>query len=160
MQKSPLIRLVAALSFVLAATFLRATETENHILRILPATSNVLVDGNADDWDLSGGIFACGDVEVLRDQYAVWFHAMYDAQNLYLLARWTDPTPLDNDQSSKGGHGFAGDCLQVRFIAGYKTAQESITWLTCWRDRDGVSVVDRASPSPKDANRPGVRLPS
>src|SRR6266446_2124018 len=140
MRKTPLITLLVALAYVLAAAASRATETENHVLRILPIQSTVVVDGKTDDWDLSGGIFACGDAEVLRDQYAIWFYAMYDAQNIYFLAHWIDPTPLNNDQSSKGGHGFAGDCLQVRFIADYKTDKECITWLTCWRDRDGISV--------------------
>src|SRR6185437_1657480 len=64
-----------------------------------------------------------------------------------------------NDQSSKGGHGFAGDCLQIRFITGYKTDQEVITWLTCWRDRDGISVVDRAQPTGKNNSRRAALLP-
>jgi outer membrane protein assembly factor BamB len=145
----------------LAATGLHATETENQVLRILPAPEKVVVDGKFDDWDLSGGIFACGDVERLREHYGLWFHAMYDADNVYLLARWRDPTPLNTDQSSKGGQGFAGDCLQVRFITGYKTPHEVITWLTCWRDRDGISVVKRESPDQYNtANRRCVRLPN
>ncbi len=44
----------------------RATETENHVLRLLPAPGAVVVDGKADDWDRSGGVFVCGDVERLR----------------------------------------------------------------------------------------------
>lgn len=137
-----------------------ATETENQSIRILPTPGKVVVDGKTDDWDLSGGIFCCGDVERLREHYGVWFHAMHDADNVYLLARWLDPTPLNNDQSSKGGHGFSGDCLQVRFIAGYKTPQEVVTWLTCWRDRDGISIIDRVSPGERDNKRPGMRLPN
>jgi hypothetical protein len=136
---------------------LRATETENQVLRILPAPGKVVVDGKVDDWDLSGGIFACGDVERLRDQYGVWFHAMYDTENVYLLARWLDLTPMNNRESSKGGQGFQGDCLQVRFITGHKTPREAITWLTCWRDRDGISVVDPATPH--GTGRGGVELP-
>jgi hypothetical protein len=149
---------VALTLFVfVGTTALRATETENQVLRILPAPGRVVVDGKIDDWDLSGGIFTCGDVERLREQYGVWFHAMYNTDNVYLLARWLDPTPLNNGESSKGGQGFQGDCLQVRFITGYKTPQEVITWLTCWRDRDGISVVDRATPH--GTGRGGVELP-
>jgi outer membrane protein assembly factor BamB len=138
---------------------LHATETENQVLRILPAPGKVVVDGKFDDWDLSGGIFACGDVERLREHYGVWLHAMYNTENVYLLARWLDPTPLDNPQSSKGGQGWDGDCLQVRFITGYKTPHEVVTWLTCWRDRDGIGVIQRESPDTINCNRPCVRLP-
>ncbi len=144
----------------LATPALHATETENQVLRILPAPGKVVVDGKFDDWDLSGGIFACGDVERLREHYGLWLHGMYDSDNVYLLARWLDPTPLDNAQSSKGGQGWDGDCLQVRFITGYKTPHEVITWLTCWRDRDAINVVRRESPDQYNtAGRPCVRLP-
>ena len=43
----------------------RATQTENLGIRVLPAGA-VTVDGKADDWDLSGGVFACDDVENQR----------------------------------------------------------------------------------------------
>jgi hypothetical protein len=142
------------------ASTLHATETENQVLRILPAPGKVVIDGKFDDWDLSAGIFACGDVERLRERYGVWFHAMYDAENVYLLARWLDPTPLNNPASCRGGQGWDGDCLQVRFITGCKTPHEVITWLTCWRDRDGISMVGRVSPDRQNANRPCVRLPN
>jgi hypothetical protein len=157
---APVLIVVTLLAAALAASSLVATETENQVLRILPAPGKVVVDGKFDDWDLTGGIFACGDVERLREHYGMWFHAMYDSENIYLLARWLDPTPLNNGESSKGGHGFAGDCLQVRFIAGYKTDHEVITWLTCWRDRDGIGVVTRESPDLRNCNRPCIRLPN
>ncbi len=124
-----------------------ATETENHSIRVLPARGQVVVDGKSDDWDLSGGVFACGEVEHLRSQYAVWFHAMYDAENIYLLARWVDPTPMNNPETF-GGHGFNGDCLQVRFILYPDTPEKTVTWWTLWRDAKGVSVADRAWPGP------------
>ena len=38
-----------------------------------------------------------------------------------------------------------------------RSTQEAITWLTCWRDRDGISVVDRATPC--GTGRGGVELP-
>src|SRR6185437_12508968 len=104
-----LIRCFALVLLLSVASIARATETENQVLHFLPAPANMKVDANIDHWDLSAGIFACGDVEHLRDQYALWLNGMYDQQNVYFLARWIDPTPLNNDQSSKGGHGFAGD---------------------------------------------------
>jgi len=75
---------------------LTATETENLGIRVLPAPGKVVVDGNPNDWDLSAGVFTCGDVENRRQTMSTWFHAMYDASNLYILARWNDDTPLNN----------------------------------------------------------------
>jgi hypothetical protein len=131
------------------APFARATETENQGLRVLPAPGKVTIDGRSDDWDQSGGIFACGDVEHLRDQFSVWAHAMYDADNLYVLARWKDPTPLNNPEGV-GGHAFNGDCLQLRFILFPGTADQTVTWWNCWRDRNGRSIIERTSPGPRN----------
>ena len=82
-------------------------------------------DGKLDDWDLSGGVFACGDVENQRDKFAVWIHAMYDADNLYLLARWIDETPMNNPGQVAGSYGFAGDCLQFRIDHRRRTRRRS-----------------------------------
>lgn len=123
---------------------LDAADTENHTTRVLAAPGPVAVDGKTDDWDLSGGTFACANVERFREHYAVWFHLMYDAENLYVLARWRDPTPLNNQQSHKGGHGFAGDCLQFRVIFDYQKKTERVSHLTCWRDKEGVLTADIA----------------
>ena len=65
------------------------------------------IDGRIDDWDLTGGILVCGDVETARDKVSIWFHAMYDADNLYLLARWNDPTPLNNPGVTSRRHGLS-----------------------------------------------------
>ena len=123
----------------------------------MPAPGKVTVDGQIDDWDLSGGIFACGDVENAATKYAVWFHAMYDKDNLYLLARWIDPTPMNNPGSSQGDYGFNGDCLQVRIITAPNVAAAEVTTtdqnakdaplmrtshITCWRDREKLDVID------------------
>ena len=118
-----------------------ATETENLGIAVLPAPGKVVVDGKCDDWDLSGGIFICGDVENMRDKFAVWFHAMYDSENLYLLARWTDETPLNNPGQIAGSYGFAGDCLQVRVVTAPNKPQEFGNHFTCWRDRNGEDTV-------------------
>ena len=132
------------------------TETENANLEVLPTPGKVVIDGKCDDWDLSGGVFVCGDVETVRDQYGVWVHAMYDNDGLYILARWEDQTPLNNPGSVKGDYGFNGDCLQVRFVMAPDVngadvlrrgnndndAPEVRTshW-TAWRDRDGLDAL-------------------
>ncbi|HEY3322147.1 MAG TPA: PQQ-binding-like beta-propeller repeat protein [Planctomycetota bacterium] len=144
---------------VLASHFSRATETEHLNMQVLHAPGPVVIDGQVTDWDLSGGVFACGDVENARDKFAVWLHAMYDDKNLYILARWIDPTPMGNRGSVKGDYGFNGDCLQFRVVtAPDVTAPEVVhpdrdakdaimtrtSHLTCWRDRDGLDVIDIA----------------
>jgi hypothetical protein len=120
---------------------LGATETENLGLSVLPAPGKVNVDGKFDDWDLSGGIFICGDIENMREKFAVWFHAMYDNDNLYLLARWHDETPLNNPGQVAGSYGFQGDCLQVRVVTAAGTPQEFGNHLTCWQDRNREDVI-------------------
>lgn len=143
----------AILAGVLTALFFglaRATETENQGIRILPAPGKVAVDAELKDWDLSGGIFICSDAENLRERIAVWFHAMWDQDNLYILARWVDDTPLNNPGRVSGDQGFAGDCLQVRTICfadapNHGTPEpptQRTTHITAWRDRDERDVVD------------------
>ena len=121
-----------------------ATETENLGIRALPAPGAVTIDGAVNDWDLSGALFTCGDVEHQRDHFGVWTSAMYDANNLYVLARWIDETPLNNPGQAAGSYGFAGDCLQMRFITNPGKPNERTSHWTCWRDRDQVSVMDVA----------------
>jgi len=121
----------------------RATDSENLGIRVLPAPGPVTIDGKFDDWDLSGGIFACSDVENQRDHYAVWFHAMYDAQNLYLLGRFIDETPLNNPGQTIADYGFAGDCLQFRVLTGtVGTPQERASHWTCWQGVDQADLMD------------------
>ncbi len=141
-MKSALVKMCASvcLTFLMAG-FAVATQTENNVLHVLPAPGPVNVDGKFDDWDLSGGLFACDDVERFRNDFSVSFYAMYDKDNVYLLARVKDQTPLNNDQSCKGGYGFVGDCLQVRFITAYKTPEEKVSHWMCWRDRDLLNVL-------------------
>jgi hypothetical protein len=41
---------------------LAATQTENYGIPVLPAPGKTVSDGRFDDWDLTGGIFACNNV--------------------------------------------------------------------------------------------------
>jgi hypothetical protein len=143
-------------ALLLSAGLSRATETENLNLSVLPKPGDVAIDGQYGDWDLSGGVFACGDAESQRDNYAVWIHAMYDADAVYVLARWIDATPMNNPGTVKGDYGFRGDCLQVRFVTAPdidspavlrigsdgKDAElmRSSSW-DCWIDRDGGDAI-------------------
>jgi len=159
-MRSPLCNFALALVLTaLAGRTLPALETEHLNFEVLPAPGPVTVDGKVGDWDLSAGILACGDVENARDKFAVWLHAMYDQERLYLLARWVDPTPMNNPGSIKGDYGFRGDCLQVRIVTAPdvtakevanpdRNAKDAATartsHLTCWRDKDGLDVIDVA----------------
>ena len=140
----------------------RGTETEHLNFSILPAPGKVAIDGKFDDWDLTGGILACSDAENLRDQYSQWFHVMYDAENLYLLARWKDPTPLNNP-GVKGDMGFAGDCLQFRTVTTDAAGKEKTAHWDCWKYREGGDVVSVQfgqrfnEGSIADATKEGVR---
>jgi hypothetical protein len=129
------------LSNVPARGYSFTTETEHLGMQVLPAPGKVDIDGKFDDWDLTAGIFACGDVDKLRDQVGQWFHVMYDAENLYVLARWKDPTPLNNP-GVKGDKGFAGDCLQFRTITTDAAVKERTAHFTCWKLHDGGNLMD------------------
>ena len=148
---------VASALFIAAGAW--ATESENLGISILPAPAKVVVDGKVGDWDLSGGRFVCSDPETLREKLACWFHLMYDADNLYVLARWIDETPMNNPGSTKGDYGFAGDCLQFRTIM----PNDRCAHWTAWCDREGIDVIDIAygrgfnEGSVKDATKQGVK---
>lgn len=106
-----------ALALLLSSVVgLHATQTENFGIRVLPVPGKVAIDGKLDDWDLSGGVFGCDNVEEGRDQYAAWFHAMYDKDYVYVLAHFVDPTPYNNPGQPGADYGFQGDCLQFRTI--------------------------------------------
>ena len=137
-------RLLVPLLAAWSLSRIGATETENLGLRLLPATQPPAIDGTLKGWDLSGGIFACGDVENQRTNFGTWMYAMYDAQHLYLLAHFVDPTPLNNPGQVEADYGFAGDCLQFRVVAGAGTDIEKgrgSHW-TCWQGRGGKHVMN------------------
>ena len=133
---------VAALACFSVGSAARATETEHFSVPVLTTGGAVKIDGKADDWNLSGGTFVCGDVENTRGQYALWLHTMYDKDNLYVLCRWVDSTPMNNPGMTSADYGFAGDCMQLRIITAPGTPAERVTHMTAWRGRDGKDVID------------------
>ena len=144
-MKNSLIPALSLTILLATAGICQATETEHLGIQVLPAPGAMKLDGRFDDWDLTGGVLACGDTENLRDKLSVWFHMMYDKKGLYFLARWNDATPLNNPGSHRGDYGFAGDCLQVRVVTAPRDPKKlRASHLTCWRDRDGIDVIDVA----------------
>jgi hypothetical protein len=143
---------------LMSGGWLAATETENLDMQVLPTPGPMVIDGTCDDWDLTGGIFACSDVENQREKYGVWVHTMWDADTLYILARWQDLTPMNNPGSIKGDYGFNGDCLQFRVITAPADKLEDaagrrdlrgeddlpatrVSHISAWRDREGLDTV-------------------
>lgn len=135
--------LVAVLALSAASrTQAQSVDTENYGLQVVPAPGKIEVDGRFDDWDLSGGVFITSDIETQRDQYAVWTHAMYDKDFLYLLARWNDQTPMNNPNQTIAGSGFQGDSLQFRIITRFKENDERPSHWTAWKGSDGQDIIN------------------
>jgi hypothetical protein len=105
-----------------------AAQTDNHGVHAVPAPATMAIDGKLDEWDLSGEIQMCYDLESLADVYSAKAAMMYDATNLYLAIHWKDPIPLGNshDPRYQANKGWAGDCVQLRI----KT--DRITHATAW----------------------------
>ena len=115
-------------SVVLAAGGLFAVQTDNHGIHAVPAPGKVVLDGKLDDWDLSGEVLQCYDLESLTDIYSARIAMLYDAGNLYVSIHWKDPTPMGNshDPRYQANKGWAGDCVQLRI----KT--DRICHVTAW----------------------------
>ncbi|XHR29820.1 MAG: FlgD immunoglobulin-like domain containing protein [Chthoniobacteraceae bacterium] len=91
--------------------------TDNHgIHAVPPPNGEVVIDGKLDDWDLSGQVFICYDVENLTDIYSAKVAAMYDAENLYIAIQWADRTPMGNIHNPhyQADKAWAGDAVQLR----------------------------------------------
>jgi hypothetical protein len=123
------ITLAIAAALALAAPApLAAMQTDNHGIHAVPAPGAVTIDGKLDDWDLSGQILMCYDLENLRDVYSARVAMMHDTNAWYVAIRWKDPIPLGNshDPRFQADKGWAGDCVQLRV----KT--DRISHLTAW----------------------------
>ena len=118
--------LVSALSFVEKAL---AERTLNHGLHAVPAPAKVMIDGDLGEWDTSGTIVCCKDVEHLLDTESVRVAAMWDAEALYLAFVFRDSTPMVNkiDPATMVGNGWRSDAVQLRCnMAGF------ISHIDCW----------------------------
>jgi hypothetical protein len=97
-------------------------QSQNEGILVLPAPEKVVIDGELGDWDLSGRIWVFSDKGV-RDRYSVKISAMWDQDNLYLAARWNDPTPMTSnvDPSFNPENGWRSDAWQMRFLTDRKS---------------------------------------
>ena len=96
-----------------------AQQTNNYALRAVPAPARVALDGELGEWDLSGEILMCYDLETMLDNHSVRTAAMYDQEWLYLSFRFRDRTPMVNhvNPQQRPGSGWIADCVQVRIWA-------------------------------------------
>jgi hypothetical protein len=119
--------LLALCSFLLCAR-LQAVQTDTHGIHAVPVPGAVVIDGKLDDWDLSGAVLQCYDVESLRDIYSADIAMMYDPANLYVALHWRCQNPMSNshDPRYQAEKGWAGDCVQLRI----KT--DRIVHVTAW----------------------------
>ncbi|MBM4038219.1 MAG: hypothetical protein FJ290_06855 [Planctomycetes bacterium] len=126
------LRRAAFHSFVLAlclSRFVSAERTLNHGLHGVPAPGKVVIDGELGEWDMSGAITCCKDVEHLLDTESVRVAAMWDAEALYLSFVFRDATPMVNkiDPATMVGNGWRSDAVQLRCnMAGF------ISHVDCW----------------------------
>ena len=94
---------------------LKAQETENHVLVLVPAP---VKSGSTESWatGISQARSRPATTWRARDTHSVRAAAMHDARNLYLSFRFRDPTPMENwtDLALHPQGGWRGDPVQVR----------------------------------------------
>lgn len=102
-------------------------QSQNEGITAVPAPARVTVDGDLSEWDWSGRIWIFADSGV-RNRYSVEVAAMWDAENLYLAAKWKDPTPMLNnvDPDFNPTEGWKADAIQMRVVT------DQTMWLTTW----------------------------
>lgn len=122
-------------------------EGVNKFIPAVPAPGKVVIDGNLDDWDLSGEILTY-DYPMFAEQRHARTALMYDAENLYVSVRFRDDTPLMNfidahdaeKEARSISRGWSGDALQLRINVdprlGYPlppgTVSDSLSHITMW----------------------------
>ena len=121
-----------------------AQQTDNYQLRAVPAPmAGVVLDGKLNEWDLSGEMLSCYDLDTMRDSNSVRTAAMYDKDFLYLSFRFKDATPLVNhvDPVNEVGCGWRSDSIQLRLWADHEKpigpGGARIAHLDCYWYTDG-----------------------
>jgi hypothetical protein len=113
----------------------------------VPAPDEVTIDGQLDEWDLSGQIL----IYVLpqtRESQSANFALMYDEDALYVGAEVKDPNPMMNrhDPKVEPGRGWDADACQIRLALapdmgfplnyGKGDKQANVAHLTLWHYTD------------------------
>ncbi len=156
----PLLGLIAWLGCIGNATAGEAAErgrTQNTLLRIVPAPGKVSVDGRLNEWDRSGQIFLCTDLELQKERRSAHAMGMYDSEALYLALDVRDPTPLHNpvNPNEQPGQGWRGDCLQVRLAIPADDGNKTVTFLDSWyyhKGQQAALLLHQQSPEQEQIN--------
>ncbi|HEX3133474.1 MAG TPA: FlgD immunoglobulin-like domain containing protein [Planctomycetota bacterium] len=113
---------LSALSAGLSAD--ERTMSFNDSIQVVPAPGPVVIDGKIGDWDLSAGVWSYNDPTVV-ERFSVWTHLMWDDKGVYLLARYSDLTPMKNAAAGKDFDvSWRADCYQARVIFDDRTPDE------------------------------------
>ncbi len=117
MIKKKLSILSAIFCLSILTTLALPLQSDHSELVSVPAPGPVVIDGKSEDWDLTGEMFVY-PVRNIRDRYSVKVYSMHDKDNLYLLLKWRDPSPMVNNVDADGapGDGWMADSLQMRMI--------------------------------------------
>ena len=110
-----------------AAENMIGRQSQNEGMVVVPAPGKVTIDGDLSDWDWSGRIWCFADIGV-RSRYSVEVAGMWDADYLYLAAKWKDPMPLNSliDPSINPNEGWKEDSWQMRLLT------DQPLWITTW----------------------------
>jgi len=100
------------------AYFATVNSTDHTEIHVVPAPGKVKIDGDLEDWDLSGAILMKLD-EASKSVYSVLGAMMYEKDALYVGAHVKDPTPMVNNYSFADDPGMAwnADAIQLRFLS-------------------------------------------
>ena len=102
---------------VFPGSSVRGQQTDNHGIHAVPTPGKVTIDGKLDDWDLSGQVLICYDLESLRDVYSAQVGMMYDAASLYVALHWKDATPMGNSHDPRSST-YRAATVRERFPPG------------------------------------------
>lgn len=127
-MRHPILFLITACCMLGAAENMLGRQSQNEGLPVLPAAKPVAIDGDLAEWDWSSRIWCFADIGV-RARYSAEVAAQWDADAVYLAAKWRDPTPMHCavDPNHNPGDGWKSDAMQMRIRTGDQT-----TWVTTW----------------------------
>jgi hypothetical protein len=123
-------------------------------LSVVPVPGKMTLDGNLDEWDLSGEIL-CYDYPETAERRHARLAAMYDKDALYLGAYFKDFSPLMNMVNPRTDpvRGWDADCLQFRILGdvrvGYPPAPttemalagcDCMLWFYTGTDEPSISI--------------------
>jgi hypothetical protein len=117
----------AALASAQAGVNMIGRQSQNEGLLVVPAPRKVVIDGEVGEWDWSGRMWVFADADI-RSRFSVEAAGMWDAQYLYLAAKWKDPTPMYStvNPAFNPEEGWKSDSWQLRLQT------DRVAHLTTW----------------------------